>query len=209
MKEQLQELLNTLYEAQALVDLALRTPDDPAIKRLAIDKCYAAADYAASLDTPAAPAVATNTPAAAPDSAEAQAEAVPPSEPAGAEAEAEATGAEAEDAAVVEVFTAEVLPAAHAALQDPSIFAPDDPEAAPASPSRRPALSAFSVNDKFRAIRELFAGSAADFNSALARVETMADPQEAYEYFYNDLQWDPESPEVKDFLTIVERYLNS
>lgn len=64
----------------------------------------------------------------------------------------------------------------------------------------------FSINDRFRFRRELFGNSDRDFNASLDLLCTMETLDEAENYFYNDLEWDPEQPCVKDFMSIVERY---
>lgn len=65
---------------------------------------------------------------------------------------------------------------------------------------------AFTLNDKYRFCRELFHGSEADFNETLDIVAAMTSPDEAVEYFYDDLCWDPDNEYVKEFMTIVERH---
>lgn len=64
----------------------------------------------------------------------------------------------------------------------------------------------FSINDRFRFRRELFGNSDRDFNASLDLLCTMETLDEAENYFYNDLEWDPDQPCVKDFMSIVERY---
>lgn len=52
MKEKLKEILNALYEAEGLVEMALRRSDPMAgqIVELAVDKCFLVADLAAALE---------------------------------------------------------------------------------------------------------------------------------------------------------------
>ncbi len=45
------------------------------------------------------------------------------------------------------------------------------------------------------------------FKDALSLIETMDTMEEVTDYFFNDLQWDPESAEVKEFAMLVERYM--
>lgn len=75
--------------------------------------------------------------------------------------------------------------------------------------SGKPLASFFSINDKFRFRRELFSNSNAEFVDALNLIETMESVEEAEDYFFNDLQWDAQSDDVADFLTIVHRYFSS
>ncbi len=65
---------------------------------------------------------------------------------------------------------------------------------------------AFTLNDKFRFVRELFNGSEKEFAETLDVVASMSSMDEASEYFYDDLCWDPDSPEVKEFMEIVARH---
>lgn len=68
---------------------------------------------------------------------------------------------------------------------------------------------AFSLNDHYRFRRELFGNSDAAFNDALHIVEAMHDIDEACEYFYDELQWDEENPEVVDFMEIINKHFLS
>lgn len=66
----------------------------------------------------------------------------------------------------------------------------------------------FSINDKYRFKKELFGGSDADFNTTLAFVASMDNYMEAEEYFIDELGLDPKHPVVADFLQILEKYFN-
>lgn len=63
----------------------------------------------------------------------------------------------------------------------------------------------FTLNDKFRFRRELFANSDVDMADAIQVASGMNSREELEDYFYNDLCWDPENPTVSDFLRIVGR----
>lgn len=65
---------------------------------------------------------------------------------------------------------------------------------------------AFSLNDRFRYRRELFANNDVEMNDTLNLVETMQSFAEAEEFFYGDLEWDRESPEVVDFMEVIKNY---
>lgn len=69
--------------------------------------------------------------------------------------------------------------------------------------------SAFTINDKFRFIRELFNGSSAQFNATIEKVERMESLDQAYDYFLNDLEWDADKDAASDFLVIVANHFNS
>lgn len=64
----------------------------------------------------------------------------------------------------------------------------------------------FSINDRYRFKRELFKGSDVEFNTTLSLVASMDGYEEAEDYFLNELQWDDKSPDVIDFLEILKNY---
>ncbi len=68
---------------------------------------------------------------------------------------------------------------------------------------------AFSLNDRFRFKRELFGNSDERMNEALDRVEAMHSVEEAHNYFYDTLHLDKKSPDVIDFMEIVEHHLSA
>ncbi len=65
---------------------------------------------------------------------------------------------------------------------------------------------AFSVNDRFRFQRELFAGSANAMNTAIEHIEIMRSYGNAELYFYSQLNWDRENEVVQDFMEIVRNH---
>ena len=65
---------------------------------------------------------------------------------------------------------------------------------------------AFSLNDRFRYRRELFGNSDQVMEETLNHIESMATFDEAENYFYNDLDWEYDSPEVADFMVIIKNY---
>lgn len=67
----------------------------------------------------------------------------------------------------------------------------------------------FSINDKYRFIREIFGNSAPAFNDAIEMVGSMRSLDEAYDYFLNELGWDADDEAVSDFLVIVANHFNS
>lgn len=64
----------------------------------------------------------------------------------------------------------------------------------------------FSINDRFRFKKALFDNSDAGFNNSLALVASMDSFEEAEDYFINDLEMNPDSDIVKDFLDIIRKY---
>lgn len=64
--------------------------------------------------------------------------------------------------------------------------------------------SAFSLNDRFLYSRELFNGNMKMFDSTLEHIEGIGDYSVAEDYFYNELEWDREKPEVASFMEIIK-----
>ena len=67
----------------------------------------------------------------------------------------------------------------------------------------------FSLSDRFRFRRELFANNDVEMTDTLNLVQSMSSLAEAEEFFYGDLEWDKDSPDVADFMTVVKGYFNS
>lgn len=70
-------------------------------------------------------------------------------------------------------------------------------------------IGAFTLNDSFRFCRELFDGNQDDFRDTLEVLADMPDLAEAQDYLYNDLMWNPDDPDVKDFMGILENNMNA
>lgn len=86
---------------------------------------------------------------------------------------------------------------------------PEEPVyAVPEKKGGRREKPAFCINDRFRFRRELFNNSDTEFSAAMDKVTTMSGYEEAENYFLGDLGWDPESPEVIDFLEIIKLYFS-
>lgn len=68
-------------------------------------------------------------------------------------------------------------------------------------------LRAFTVNDRFMFIRELFGGNADDFAQTVKLIAAMPDLTEAQEYLYQDLMWDSSNPAVSAFMDVLARHL--
>lgn len=65
---------------------------------------------------------------------------------------------------------------------------------------------AFTLNDRFRFRRELFRNSDEEFRETLEAIGSMADMDEAEDYFFNDLCWDASDPVVKEFMAMVAKH---
>lgn len=75
------------------------------------------------------------------------------------------------------------------------------------TPAAHDLSHAFTVNDRFLFIRQLFRGDAEDFAQTVKVLSAMPDLTEAKEYLFQDLMWDPSEPAVEGFVTILSRYL--
>lgn len=67
-------------------------------------------------------------------------------------------------------------------------------------------FKAFTLNDKFRFRRELFRNSQQEFDDTLEIISGMSSLDEAEEYFYEDLCWDPDNEHVKAFMEVVAKH---
>lgn len=67
----------------------------------------------------------------------------------------------------------------------------------------------FSINDRFLYIREIFGGDGKAFDREMDRLDEFEDYDEAEQYFLEEYSLDPEAPSVVDFLAIIERYYQS
>lgn len=221
---QLSEMLDKVYELEGLVMLALSRDDSrESIERLinvkigelgsstdvsAIHPSGGGFDFDASynLEEPEpepaveipAPAAAVEIPAPAPASAHVVEIAAPAAAPAPA----------------VEIPSPVSVSAP--AVETPVIApAPQTPASVTQAETPAPARSGvagrlvFSINDRYRYRRELFAGNDAAFSDALSRVAAMDSYDEAEGYFLDDCQWDPERPEVVDFMGVLRKYFES
>lgn len=65
---------------------------------------------------------------------------------------------------------------------------------------------AFTLNDRFRFRRELFRNSDEEFKETLDVIGSMSSMEEAEDYFFNDLCWDPAKEEVKEFMAVVVKH---
>ena len=68
---------------------------------------------------------------------------------------------------------------------------------------------AFTINDRYRFKRELFANSEIELNDTLNLLSAMATIGEAEEYFFEDLEWDKDNEDVIDFMTILKKHFAS
>lgn len=66
----------------------------------------------------------------------------------------------------------------------------------------------FTLNDTFLFRRELFGGDNAEMTDTLELIASMRSLDEVEEYVYDDLQWNPEDENVRDFMGIVANFFS-
>lgn len=66
--------------------------------------------------------------------------------------------------------------------------------------------SAFSLNDRYLYARELFEGNMKMFDSTLEFLEGIEEYSIVEDYFYSELEWDPENRHVASFMDILRPY---
>lgn len=70
-------------------------------------------------------------------------------------------------------------------------------------PAEKNLKSAFSLNDRYLFSRELFDGNMKMFDATLKFLEGIENFADIEDYFYNELQWDPDNSNVAAFLEIL------
>lgn len=212
---QLSEMLDKVYELEGLVMLALSRDDSrESIERLINVKI---GELGSSADVSAIHPSGGGFDFDASYNLE-----EPESEPAGA---VEITASAPAPEPAVEITAPAPAPAVEipapvpvsAPAVEPPVIAPAPQTPAPANQAETPAPArsgvagrlVFSINDRYRYRRELFGGNDAAFSDALSRVAAMDSYDEAEGYFLDDCQWDPERPEVVDFMAVLRKYFES
>ena len=69
--------------------------------------------------------------------------------------------------------------------------------------------NALTLNDRFRFRRALFNNSNDELNEALEAINLMSNAEEARQYFMEDLCWNPDDEDVKEFMRLVEAHFNN
>lgn len=205
-KEVLTRLLNLNYEMEGLIELARRRASDtPAeIYSLIAEKAYMLANTAAD-----AIENADNTPAPRrndEDGLKAIIEKRSRREP------------ENDDAARELMADKDMmyLPSEEeSSLDDVFENSQAEPEAQPETKDnpqpdgvRKPLKTFFSINDNYLYRRELFGNNASDYRASMNLIENMKSYAETEDYFFSDLQWNPESPVVTAFMESLKKYFN-
>lgn len=235
-REKLNSLLDSIYELEGLVHLALNRDDSPAaLPELIVRKGRELSSLAEALtrdEDEGKPEMMTETDVTVsapqeipeaqpdytamgihkPDPAEVVETVVPAavvSEEAEVSGHAPVVASDVAPAAVVDPSPAPaVIPSAsHVAVAEERVHIVDPAPGAGRQVSTEPrGRLVFSINDRYRFKRELFDGSDAGFNNTLALVASMENYDEAEDYFLGELQWDQKKPEVIDFLEILKKY---
>lgn len=181
MNNKINEIKNSIYEAEGLLELLQNRPEKlDALRPLISSRLTAAAAGLASLSD--------GSPAAG---EEEHARKIP---------EAKETATENETAPAMETGLKEETDDKKGAVKE-SITT-----AAGGADTAKPA---FCLNDRFRFKRAIFGGDADAFNDAMDRLTTFDSFEEAEEYFYGNLDLDPEDEDVTDFMTIIRNYFGS
>lgn len=201
-------LLNLAYEIEGLLMLHINRGDEaaPEMRQLLVDKATRllqglTADAAAQPLAQPEPVCVPVTETVAAEEQPAEKPVEQPAETAEEEAVAESAIEEETDDAVAD--NAPVSPTINDTLGTETQLTLDERLAR----ERAADISkAFTLNDRFRFRRELFNNSDEEFKETLDVVASMTSMDEAEDYFFNDLCWDPAKDEVKEFMAIVAKH---
>lgn len=91
-------------------------------------------------------------------------------------------------------------------IVEPVVEPASAPAPMPKNTSRRPVSTVFNLNDKFRFRRELFGNSEIAYVECMNMLSAMYSLDEATEYLYEDLNWDPNNEDVKSFVELLKNY---
>lgn len=201
-------LLNLAYEIEGLLMLHINRGDEaaPEMRQLLVDKATRllqglTADAAAQPLAQPEPVCVPVTETVAAEEQPAEKPVEQPAETAEEEAVAESAIEEETDDTVAD--NAPVSPTINDTLGTETQLTLDERLAR----ERAADISkAFTLNDRFRFRRELFNNSDEEFKETLDVVASMTSMDEAEDYFFNDLCWDPAKDEVKEFMAIVAKH---
>lgn len=82
-------------------------------------------------------------------------------------------------------------------------------ESRPRDHAARNLAKAFTLNERFRFIREVFGGDVVDFENTLHVLEDFDNPDEVADYIYNEMMLDPADRAVADFVTLVQNHIRN
>lgn len=229
MKNDMTGLLNLAYEIEGLLLLQINRGDEasPEMKQLLVSKARKLVEDLTSDETPAepscvvaAPASAEPAPAIAEPAPVAVVETVIVPEEAALPEDAPAPEAVAEEAPapVAEPEpsqTCEAQRASDAEAVAENALREESEDAMPRQLTLEEKLArdraadiskAFTLNDRFRFRRNLFHDSDEEFRETLDVIGSMSGMDEAEEYFYEDLCWDADNDDVKEFMAVVAKH---
>ncbi len=199
-KEELKSFLDTIYELEGLVHLAISRDDcTPELMRLIGRKANAIAEIC--------PAAAGDNCVQEKDDSKAERyeEADMPEYSIEADPVEQPVNAVARPENIID-SPADDLEGRAAASAVAAEYVEQQPMPEPASVAEPRGRLVFSINDRYRFKRELFDNSDASFNNTLALMASMENYDEAESYFIDELQWDVKRQEVADFLEIIKKY---
>lgn len=113
------------------------------------------------------------------------------------------TSVESDDSAIAESAVEEEVADSNVAEAAEERAAVHAAASSPVTESNQHVQPVFTLNDRFRFIRELFKGNSQDFNDTLKQLSSMTSADEVVEYLTDDLCLDPENQDVADFTAIV------
>ena len=90
-------------------------------------------------------------------------------------------------------------------IEEPAVELIEEPVTEPETRRQNTVLKSFTLNDKFRFIRDVFAGNEADFNDTINLIAGMDSYDEATDYVYNDMMLDADDPAVAEFMELISR----
>lgn len=112
-----------------------------------------------------------------------------------------------------EVPEAQVIPApAEAEVEAAPVIEEAEPVAEEAEPSSVPSAETveirFTLNDRYRFLRELFGGSAERMNAVVAEAALLHSAEQTAAYLTDSIGWDLEAPTEHDFYLAVTAHFN-
>jgi len=218
MSAKIEEMLSCCYEIEGLLHVAQRLSND--IPQVTLEKLRRKTQELAAMaqDLPqTAPAPVKEEPQPEPKPIPED----PMMEPEGLPSEdydADETWQHDNGEEFKEVFTLDYEEPKHLAEPEPEPAKEPVAETARREPLRvdeklqrtlsRDLRKAFSINDRYRFMRELFNGSSDKMNRALDRIQAMSDYNQAEQYFYQECGWDSENDVVTEFMLVVRNHFH-
>lgn len=236
MEEDLRKMLDTIYEAEALLEMALRRKEaglSDKVKHLVADKCLKLFDITNSWNL-TNEAVAENEPLYTLEEGTDKKTELEESSMKETEDDTTADEPELDENDMLDIMAVATEVSNNESetddiTNDTDIFVDDIDEneeqeatnknkhensfnvkpAVKQQSVRTPILSFFTINDRYRLRRSLFNNDSRRFDEALATIESLDTLEQAAKYMEKDLKLDSENTDVNLFTRIVERYFAS